>query len=172
MKDALANTLLNWDGKTTALLEETFADYHEHPGFIVTLIEMCKTEDLQRGATWMLKHHHDQKLSPLSEDLTRLHLSALPELQHWEAKLHVLQYLDRLTIPDEQRAIACSFVQKETGSENKFVRAWAFFGLATLAARFPDRSAETLKHLFLAQDTEKAGSVKVRIRKAIESLSG
>lgn len=171
MKDALAKTLLTWDGKTTAPLEETFADYHEHPGLLVTLIEMCRTLDLQRGATWMLKHHHAQKLQPLSEELTRLHISALPGLLHWEAKLHVLQYLDRLAIPDDQRILVAAFVETECDSENKFVRAWAFYGLATLAEKFPDLRDDVLDKLQAATLHETAGSVKVRVRKALEKLN-
>ncbi|MEM9631913.1 MAG: hypothetical protein AAGA50_11350 [Pseudomonadota bacterium] len=171
MRDSLAKSLKDWDGKATAPLEELFSDYREHPGFLVTLVEFCETEELQRGATWLLKHHHDQKLPPLPEDLTLRHLSALPELLHWEAKLHALQYLDCLIIPDGQRIIACSFVEKETDSENKFVRAWAFYGLATLANRFPDLRDEAWNRLQAAALDETAGSVKVRIRKALEKLN-
>jgi hypothetical protein len=171
MIDALQNSLNNWDGKSTAPLEEVFFDYHEHPGFLVSLVEFCKKAEFQRGATWLLKHHFDQKRPPLPDELNRIHLSSLPMLQHWEAKLHMLQYLDRLEICDAQRATVCTFVETETTNENKFVRAWAFYSLATLANRFPDLRGKALNTLQAAALHETASSVKVRIRKALEKLN-
>ncbi|WP_415714924.1 hypothetical protein [Roseibium sp.] len=171
MRDTLSGILKSWDGKATAPLEEAYADYRDHPGFLVTLTELCQTEEHQRAATWLLKHHFDQKKGPLARNLTELHIKSLPVLAHWETKLHVLQYLEHLTITSDDKVALCAFIDRETSSENKLVRAWAYYGLATLAQRFPEHKTSALEQLHTAQETESAGSIKVRIRKALQKLA-
>lgn len=171
MRDALSSILKSWDGKATAPLEEAYADFGNHPGFLITLTEFCQTEELQRAATWLLKHHFDQKQGPLARDLTALHIKSLPVLAHWETKLHVLQYLEHLTLTSDDEVALCAFVDRETSNENKLVRAWAYYGLATLAQRFPEHKTAALERLHAAQETESAGSIKVRIRKALQKLA-
>lgn len=170
MRDSLAKSLKDWDGKATAPLEELFADYHEHPGFLVTLVDFCETEELQRGATWLLKHHFDQKGPPLTDGLTRLHINSLPSLRHWDAKLHILQYFEQLRLRDDMEEALGTFVESELSSDNKMVRAWAYYDLAVLARRFPNRKEAAVEILTRAQALETAGSIKVRVRKALAKL--
>jgi hypothetical protein len=171
MKDALETAIKSWDGKNTGPLTDIFATHQNDPAFSADLVALCEIEANQRGATWLLKHHFDQKGLPFSEKLTRKHLSNLSQIRHWEAKLHILQYLERLEIPEEMAETTRIFVVSSLQSGNKMERAWAYYGLATLAIRFPNLKAQHLEILESAQRQETAGSIKVRIRKALHKLN-
>ncbi len=159
-----------WDGKSPKPLERVFEECREDPLFPSTLVSLCDSIEMQTGATWLLKHSYDTGGRPLSEDLTAKHLAGLACIQAWAAKLHVLQYLEHLEIPEQARANLTVFIRGAGTAENKFVRAWAYYGLALLACRFPDERARSRDILERAQAVETAGSIKVRIRKALARL--
>ncbi|MES0812585.1 hypothetical protein ABLO27_24040 [Roseibium sp. SCPC15] len=170
--EALQSVLVSWDGKLTKPLEDAFAAYRSDPGFLNSLIGLSENESCERASTWLLKHHFDTKGERLSIDQSRKHLAILPHIRHWEAKLHVLQYLEQLELPVEAETTLNDFLTEALASENKLVRAWAYYGLATLACRFPSRKMSALELLTSAQERETAGSIKVRIRKALKKLGG
>jgi hypothetical protein len=172
MKDTLEIAIESWDGKNTGPLTDIFEKHHSDHAFPAVLVALCEAETNQRGATWLLKHHFDQKGPAISEKLTRKHLSNLSHIRHWEAKLHILQYIERLEIPNDMAETLRIFVVSSLQSDNKMVRAWAYYGLATLAIRFPDQKDQYLEILENAQRHENAGSIKVRIRKALQKLKG
>ncbi|MES0885019.1 hypothetical protein [Roseibium sp. SCP14] len=168
--ETLQSVLVAWDGKLTKPLEEVFAVHRADPDFLGSLIDLSENEACERASTWLLKHHFDTKGEPLSFSQTRKHLASLPHVRHWEAKLHILQYLDQLEVPAEAETTISDFITEALTSQNKLVRAWAYYGLATLAYRFPKRKKAALDFLTSAQEKEIAGSIKVRIRKALKKL--
>jgi len=167
---SLDTELAGLDGKDTTVLEKLYRDKAGDPDFPQSLITACNTQDLQRGATWLLKRHFDNKGAPLSQKQTSAHIGHLAGIEDWQAKLHVLQYLEHLVLPDDTEAPVSDFLNGAIRSEQKFVRAWAYSGLAVLARRFPDRIERTRQRLAEAYARETAASVKVRVRKALEKL--
>ncbi|MCK7614406.1 hypothetical protein [Roseibium sediminicola] len=159
-----------WDGKDTAFLEALFRKNHDNSDFLESLIIACNTQRLQRGATWLLKQYFDQRGTPLPADLSRAHIGQFAGIEDWQAKLHVLQYLEHLDLADDAEAPLSDFLNETLQSDQKFVRAWSYWGLAVLAHRFPDRTRKTGQLLAEAQTRETAASVKVRIRKALDLL--
>jgi len=166
----LDKELAAWDGKDTAILEKLFRENSGDQEFLPFLVGSCDKRDLQRGATWLIKHHFDRRGAPLSADLTRLHVAQFAGFHDWQARLHVLQYLEHLDLPDDAEAPVSDFLNETRHSDQKFVRAWTYWGLAVLAQRFPDRARKTGQLLAEAQTRETAASVKVRIRKALDLL--
>ncbi len=159
-----------WDGKSPKPLEELFEECRANPAFPESLVDLCETSGMQTGATWLLKRHFDSGGPPLSDALEARHLAGLASFHGWEAKLHVLQYLEHLKIPEEARQHLTVFLRDAGTADNRFVRAWAYHGLALLACRFPDERARSRDILERAQAVETAGSIKVRIRKALARL--
>jgi len=169
MQDGLERTLSSWDGKATAPLEQAYETYRNEPHFLEHLVDLCEAPTCQRGATWLLKHHFDRK-GQLSDELAARHLTAIPLFDHWEAKLHFLQCFEHLRISEDAKVPLNRFIESEVTSANKFVRAWACYALAIFALRFPEHKEHALDTLKQAGNRETAGSVKVRIRKALEKL--
>jgi hypothetical protein len=69
MKDDLIQRLQNWDGKHTDYLIAVYRDHLDEDSFFVQLVDLCLTHpETQIPATWIIKHHYDQKKS-LDDDL-------------------------------------------------------------------------------------------------------
>ena len=171
-QNTLAELLDGWDGKDTRELEAVFEEYRKDPAFLADLVHLTDTPTRQQGTTWLLKHHFDTRKTALPADLVAEHISQFPMVQDWQARLHILQYLEHLDLPEDAKATVCTFVDQSLGSDRTFVRAWAWHGLVVLAERYPERRAAALDRLKEAQAAETAGSVKVRIRKALDRLNG
>lgn len=123
--------------------------------------------ELQRAATWLLKRHLEAGNS-LSPGGSRVILDALPDQEHWESKLHVLQCLPYLEIPEDQSAGLERFLDSCLESDNKFVRAWAYNGFNELSLRFP-RYREEVKLMLARAGESEAASVRARIRNILKS---
>nr|WP_319384747.1 hypothetical protein [uncultured Roseibium sp.] len=171
MRDALEQLVCGWDGKSTSALKTAYETFHQQQGFLDHLIDLGDHQSSERGATWLLKHAFTHGEPKLSADRSARHLAALPGLSHWETRLHVLQYLDHLTIPDEAEMLLQAFILDAVEAENRFLRAWAYYALALHAERFPAHQAAAIDRLNEAMTRETAGSVKVRIRKALERIT-
>ena len=81
------------------------------------------------------------------------------------AKLHLLQMMPTWVIPAERRdalyAVLIGYLDDRKGK--KFVRAWAYNGLAVLADQYPELRGDVLGLLARGRE-EEASSVKARIR--------
>ncbi|MHA7775755.1 hypothetical protein [Roseibium sp. M-1] len=170
MTGTLREVLSGWDGRDTGVLEQLFESECSSPVFLDQLVALSALPDCQRSATWLLKHHFDGKGQTLSETQTRDHLAHLAQVTDWQARLHVLQYLEHLALPQDAEIVLSAFVDDAIASKNKLVRAWAYYALALLACRYPERKHQALTVLRQAGEMETAGSVKVRLRKALEKL--
>ncbi|MET1416163.1 hypothetical protein ABVF61_28095 [Roseibium sp. HPY-6] len=170
MRTQLHQVLSEWDGKDTAPLERSYASFQAETDLVGYLVDLGEDERCQRGATWLLKHHLEKSGSGLPEQLAAKHAAFAPKLTDWEARLHFLQYFEHLQIPEHLEDPLRQMIDNGLTSENKFLRAWSHYALAVLAQRFPAHESKALKILRTAGERETAGSVKVRIRKALEKL--
>lgn len=170
MRTQLAQILHKWDGKDTAPLTRAYSSFATAPDFTVHLVELCETEACERGATWLLKHHLEKSGDGLAEPLATRHVTFAPRFAHWEARLHFLQYFGHLQIPENVEHPLEQMIDDGLTSENKFLRAWSHYALAVFAQRFPAHRSRAIETLEQAGACETAGSVKVRIRKALEKL--
>lgn len=163
----LIEAIEQWDGKSTDYLVDVFEEHCSREEFASDLVDLAAVPELQTAATWLLKHHFEQDGS-LDSELQKDLFRGLQQLEHWGAKLHVLQIFDRLTIRAAERKPCKQFLAECLESENKFVRAWTMHGYHTLATQHTEYQESVTKMLQDALETE-AASVKARVRKLLKA---
>ena len=163
----LLEEIASWDGRSATALQSTYERYGDEDGFLATVLEHIAEVELQRAATWLLKRHLEAGYS-LSPGGSRAILGALSEQEHWESKLHILQCLSYLEIPEDESVGLEQFLDSCLESDNKFLRAWAYNGFNELSLRFPRYREEVNRMLARAGESE-APSVRARIRNILKS---
>ena len=154
----------DWDGKATAPVEVAYDSYSSEPGFVDELIAMSREPALQTGATWLLKRHVETT-GRLGAKAELALWRAVGCLETWPAKLHVLQCVPHLPIPDAALAEVGDFVTSNLDAEKAFVRAWAYGALYVLAKLEPARFEEEARRRFERARKSEAASVRARLRK-------
>jgi len=163
----LLEEIASWDGKSATALQSTYERHSDDEDFLATILEHIADVELQRAATWLLKRHLEAGNS-LSPGDSRAILGVLSDQEHWESRLHLLQCLPYLDIPEDQSAGLEQFLDSCLESDNKFLRAWAYNGFNELALRLPSYRDEV--NLMLARAVEsEAASVRARIRNILKS---
>ena len=155
-----------WDHKSATALQSTYERHRDGKDFLATLLAHIADVELQRAATWLLKRHLEAGYS-LSPESSRAILGVLPDQEHWESKLHILQCLPYLDIPEDQSAGLEQFLDSCLESDNKFLRAWAYNGFNELSLRFP-RYREEVTHMLARAGESEAASVRARIRNILK----
>lgn len=165
----LKKILEEWNGKQVEYLKTIYQERVNEELFFEELIELCTNEaDLQKGTTWLIKYHYDQKKA-LPESLVNPFIRAALKSENWEAQLHFLQTLPYL-IPEKKGLFSLDFfVRKCLKSEVKFVRAWAYQGFYELTKYIPEYKQECLLLCEEAMEKESA-SIKARVRKVLKLL--
>lgn len=163
----LLEEIASWDNKSAGALQSTYERHSNEEGFLATILEQIADVELQRAATWLLKRHLEAG-NALSAGGSRAILGVLCDQEHWESKLHILQSLAYLDIPEDQSAGLERFLDSCLGSDNKFLRAWAYNGFNELSLRFPRYREEVNLMLARAGESE-APSVRARIRNILKS---
>ncbi|MYJ77051.1 MAG: hypothetical protein F4047_02600 [Caldilineaceae bacterium SB0670_bin_27] len=163
----LLDEIASWDGKSATALQSTFERHSDEEDFLATILEHIADVELQRAATWLLKRHLEAGNSPSPGD-SRAILGVLSDQEHWESRLHLLQCLPYLDIPEDQSTGLEQFLDSCLESDNKFLRAWAYNGFNELALRFPRYRDEVNLMLARASESE-AASVRARIRNILKS---
>jgi len=156
-----------WDGKAVAPIAATYDRHHAQKNFLRDVIALFSDDACARGATWLLKRHVENGDAAVPAALCTRVFAQLGALSHWEARLHVLQCLPHLTIARADAERVAQFIRGGLTDDAKFVRAWSYNGLRELAVQQPAYQDEARRTLEAAMQTEKAASVKVRIRKAL-----
>lgn len=128
-----------------------------------------KEENIQTGATWLLKRLAENHVRFKSEHLIAL-FGSLSELTHWLSKLHVCQMLQYVTIPEESERNVTWFLERNLWDENKFLRAWSYNGFYELARQHGEYIAYALEQLERGE-ADKAASVKARIRNIRKAMN-
>ncbi len=162
----LLEEIASWDGKSATALQSTHERHSDDEDFLATILEHIADVELQRAATWLLKRHLEAGNS-LSPGDSRAILGVLSDQEHWESRLHLLQCLPYLDIPEDQSTGLEQFLDSCLESDNKFLRAWAYNGFNELSLRFPRYREEV--NLMLARAVEsEAASVRARIRNILK----
>ena len=162
MATTLSEEIASWDGKSAAVLQSTYERHGAEEGFVATILAHLSGVEFQRAATWLLKKHLEVG-NPLSVAGCRAVFGRLSVQEHWESKLHILQCLPYLDIPEDDIVGLERFLDACLDSERKFVRAWAYNGFNELALRFPRYREKVDGMLARAAESESA-SVRARIR--------
>ena len=163
----IAAKLRSYDGKRVAPFREVARAVRDIPTrALPQLLEMAvrKEEALQVGATWVIKDLAERGSVPGSLAAARV-IDLLERLQAPDAVLHVLQTLPHLEIPADRREMLERALRRFIGSRRAFVRAWAYNGLAVLAAGNPGLRGE-VEALFDAAVEQESAAVRARIQHA------
>lgn len=165
----LLGDILGWDGKSKDDIQQVFQEHFEETEFCKELVALLVEPRAQVGASWLLKHGLENKtLQVASRQVTGVY-QKVDKLEHWEAKLHILQCFSYLPVPKSQAERVVTFLRACLDDENKFVRAWAYNGFGEVARTHTQFSKEAQNVLKNGMEVESAASVKVRIRKALEA---
>lgn len=151
-----------WDGKSADDIADIFKRHHSKALFIDTLIKLIDKPASQKGATWLLKAWFDDARSINQKQASSI-IDGIDRLDHWEAKLHILQCMPFLTISQQQKLPVEQFLRATLTDKNKFVRAWSYHGFYELARQHPEYQDEANTFFAMALRDE-AASVKARVR--------
>lgn len=163
--DALTRALLDFNGKSTEVLERFAAAHGPDARLIAALCSFAGGEDRNVGAasTWLLKRY-GLTGADLSPGQTEALLRLLLQETSWLTRLHVLQMMDTLAVPSSLAAPLMEALASQAGGANTFIRAWSVHGAAALAdqhAAFRDRVFDLLAQA----EQDGAPSVRARLRR-------
>ncbi|MBO6739130.1 MAG: hypothetical protein JJ916_04645 [Phycisphaerales bacterium] len=169
----LANDIASWDTKDATHIKRVYASHYKHPSFHESLLALFPSPDHQDGATWLFKHAIDEgDLRPeaIAPEHIEAMCAALDDLGTWPSRLHALQILTVVPIPDSCTEPVESFARACMGSKKTFVRAWAYSALFAATHSDPIKHANTIKLLeSTLNDNSAPASVKARIRNTLKS---
>ncbi len=151
-----------WNGKSADDIRVIYKSHHAMPDFSSTVIKLLKESVYQKAATWLLKTWLESG-NKLDNSQIKVIYGFLNKLDHWEAKLHVLQSMPFMPIEKTERKNVENFLRITLTDHNKFVRAWSYNGFYELATQHSEYVNET-KQFFEMAMRDEAASVKARIR--------
>ena len=162
--DALTKALLDFDGKTTTALERFAAAHALDTDLIAALCDFAGSGEnkIQGSATWLLKRYGVTGAA-LTPEQTETLLRLLLVESSWLARLHALQMMDSLAVPETMAADLMDALAEHARGDNTFIRAWSVHGAAALA----DQHAayrEGVLDLMLEAGQDAAPSVQARLR--------
>lgn len=165
----LETAISQWDKKQAAYISSVYKKFGADKEFPDHLLSICvKNPALDRGTTWLLKHHLDEGGILTEALLTRLG-DLLPVLNHWEARLHVLQVFSVAEIPPGIADSLYVFAKLNSLNEKNFVRAWAYQVMYKVSLIQPGYRAQLLAESRVAAEKEMA-SVRSKLKKIIAGL--
>lgn len=161
----LQQALLSWDGKSVSDIAAIYEGYSTNKNFTSYLIQLLTDGSSQKGASWLLKRFFESGGSLSDGQISQVY-SQLHCLEHWETKLHILQVISYMPVPELQKEQVEVFIRECLISDHKFVKAWAYSGFYELARQYPELQQEVMEFMQLALKDEPA-SVKARVRKLL-----
>ncbi len=164
---SLKQEIINCNGKSASDINAIFNRHKNDDSFVSNVIVLSKQKELQKGTTWLLKKHLENGGKIDADDASRIY-SLLPEFDHWETKLHILQCLPYMKIAKTENKRVAIFLRQCLTNSNIFVRAWAYNGFYTLSTQYPEYKEET-KQFFEMAMRDEAPSVKARIRNIVKN---
>jgi hypothetical protein len=168
---SLRDELELFDGRHTDVLERILSGSRQTNSLIRNLVLLVadKEPKIQTGATWLLRRLAENHVPFKTEHLIAL-FGSLSELTHWIPKLHVCQMLPHVAIPTGSECSVVWFLERNLFDENKFLRAWSYNGFWELARQHPEHVDRAMEQIDCGE-TDKAASVKARIRKIRKAMS-
>ncbi len=158
--------IAQWDGKSANDIGDIYSCYCCDSSFIPTIIDLVANVSLQKGATWLLKRHLENKNRLADAEVAEIY-DQLKIMEQWESRLHILQCLPFIPIIKPKKKKVESFLRTCLLDNNKFVRAWAYNGFYELAVQYPEYKKEAHQFFEMAMRDE-APSVKSRIRNILK----
>lgn len=155
-----------WDRKSAIDIQAIYDSYHKQSNFTDIIIKLSLTKAHEKGATWLLKAWLESGNMLRKSQISKIYKS-LNQLEHWEAKLHVLQAIPFMPITDTHKNNVYNFLRITLTDHIKFVRAWSYNGFNELSRQHPEYLAETQQYFEMAMRDE-APSVKARIRNIVK----
>ena len=158
----LGTRLRGFDGKHTAGLDALAKTLR--PDDIDELCRLAVSDEakLQIASTWLLKRLAERG-HKLDAGQSAAVLMVLESGGHWQARLHALQMLESLSVGDDEAEALWTLLVIQLQTDKKFIRAWAYHGLAALADGQPRYRKRAATRLRRAQG--EAASVRARIRR-------
>ena len=166
---ALREEIADWDRRTVWVLRDVYKRFHRNLDFLDCIIALMNEEPLQNGATWLLKAHLANHPQILSDDQIDTIYKLLPCLNGWQSKLHVLQIMSHMPVPETRLKETEKFLREAMLSDVKFVRAWAFDGYHQLAMQYPQLRKDAESLFSHAIENDSASSVKSRLHHIIKA---
>lgn len=166
---SIEQKLSAWDGKSAADIRAIYDEYHTRDDFTDRIVELTTKPDCQKGATWLLKAWLETGNTLKQSQVSRIY-GLLNKLEHWEAKLHVLQSIPFMTIAEADRDSVYRFLRTTIIDQNKLVRAWSYNGFYELSSQHGEYKEESERYFTMAMRDE-APSVKARIRNIMKKGS-
>jgi hypothetical protein len=158
----IKSALKEWDGKSAADIKAIYDIYQTELNFVNDIVELSFICDYENAATWLLKAWLEDG-NQLKQSQIKTICCSLNQLQHWQAKLHLLQCIPYMPIAEAENETLHTFLRMTLTHQNKFVRAWSYNGFYELSKSYPQYKTETKQYFELAMRDE-APSVKARIR--------
>jgi len=169
-KSLFREALRQWDQKSAPQIKDIYQRFSHNGAFLENCLDFLQDPEMQRGASWLLKHHVAQKPQTLPKALLVPYFEMVAQLDHWESKLHMLQSLEHLSVPTAQKPKVEAFLWDCQAEDRLLLRAWAYYGLAKIAVDHKSQTADIKLFLEEKSKTERAGSIQVRLRKALALL--
>ncbi|XOV90763.1 MAG: hypothetical protein ACFHX7_18450 [Pseudomonadota bacterium] len=163
----VVKALENWDGKSSSDIVAIYHRFCQEKHFVPRIIELAQHKTLEKGATWLLKHHLENKHKLNAREIASVYKLA-QELENWEARLHILQCVPYMPIGAVEKRGVELFLRDCLVDRNKFVRAWAYNGFYEMSLQYPEYTEETKKLCEMGMRDE-APSVKARIRNIMKN---
>lgn len=169
---SIREELKQFDGRHTDVLEGILSRHRPTKPFIEGLVLLAtdKEQQIQMGATWLLKRLAETHTAFKPETLMAL-FGSLSELTHWISKLHVCQMLQHVAIPEESEKSVAWFLERNLWDNNRFLRAWSYNGFYELAKQHEKYIAYATEQLERGE-ADRAASVKARIRNIQKAMNG
>lgn len=131
----------------------------------VALAERLGERDLERAASWMLKHWIDSRRVAITKALAVRITERAVLCGDWEARLHVLQMAGHIDFSAVAVEGFARFLNECVADERRITRAWAYDACDHLAHQVPAYRPHVLGVLERAEQTETAGSIRARLRR-------
>ncbi len=164
----LKDELAQWDGSVESL-GLTYQHRHADKDFLKELLALFTVQPLQLPASWLLKHALEDGVILADKQVSRL-LKSAASLENWQARLHLLQSLQYLSIPSNSTDVLHAFLTACLQEDNKFIRAWAYQGFIELAQQHAAYQAESNSLINRAM-LEEAPAIKARLRNRLKNSS-
>ncbi|MGP1272939.1 MAG: hypothetical protein ACTS22_06365 [Phycisphaerales bacterium] len=165
----LRTDILAWDGRSADDIAAVFDRHAGSRGFAGRLIGLAEAPALERGATWLLKRALERGDITLTADQAQSFYAMARSLSDWGACLHLMQCVPFVPIPRASAPALARMLDRLLSDRRAIVRAWAYWGYHELALAHPRYRAEAESLLRDATESESAGSVRVRVRLALEA---
>lgn len=164
---SLHSDIKKCDEKSIKDLEDLYNRSDISASTLPILIDLIQAPQHQVAASWLLKHYLEEG-GALKPDQVLVLYESLLQLEKWQARLHILQIMQYMPMPQQVKMPLVHFLRLQLGDSNKFIRAWAYNGFFLLANSFPEYQKEVNECFELALKDE-APSVKARIKQIMRS---